>query len=376
MKAIPVTQFQLKSGVIDLGIGSPDTGLLPLELLHRSAEAYFNTGDLQSLQYGLEQGNSFFREALAGFLEKASGANVDPDTLFVTAGASSALDLICTLYTRFGDTIFVEKPSYFLALRIFADHGLRAVPIPIDGEGLRLDALEEMLTRHQPKFVYTVPTFQNPSGRTLSQRRRERLVQLAQRGNFLVIADEVYRFLAYTQEPPLPFAAFANDVEQIISINSFSKILAPGLRLGWIQAHPSAIKRLAGSGLLDSGGGMNPFTSTLALHLIASGGLEQNINRLRTEYGLRLNVLDTALRQHLPEAQYTAPNGGFFFWVRLPGLDAAELRPKAQEFKVDFRPGALFSSDNEMGDYFRLAFSYYGKQDIEEGVKRLKECLA
>ncbi len=305
----------------------------------------------------------------------AYGTRVDPGLLFVTAGASSALDLICTLYTRPGDIIFVEEPSYFLALRIFEDHGLRAVPISMDDDGLRLDALDEKLAEFRPKFIYTIPTFQNPSGRTLSQARREKLVERAQRSNFLVVADEVYHFLPYTQTPPLSFATFAEDVEQVISVNSFSKILAPGLRLGWIQAHGAVIKRLAGSGLLDSGGGMNPFTSALVRGLIESGGLEKNITHLRMEYARRLNALDAALRQYLPAAEYTLPQGGFFFWVHLPGVDAPELRRKAQGFNVDLRQGPLFSSRMGKQDHVRLSFCFYGPEAIEEGVKRLGDCL-
>jgi 2-aminoadipate transaminase len=375
MKEIPITQINLSRDVIDLGVGDPDFNLLPLELLHRSAEAYFTAGDFRPLEYGSEQGNGYFRGALADFLEEAYHKSVDPDLLFITAGASSALDLICTLYTRPGDTIFIEEPTYFLALHIFADHGLRTVPIPMDDGGLRLEALEEKLAEHYPKFVYTIPTFHNPGGCTLSQARRDKLVELAQRYKFLVVADEVYHFLSYTQAPPPPFAVFADDVEQIISVNSFSKILAPGLRLGWIQTHRAVIRRLAGSGLLDSGGGMNPLMSALGLDLIKSGGLEQNIRRLRIEYASRLNALDAALNQLLPESKYTVPQGGFFFWVRIPGIDAADLRPKAQGFNVDFRQGALFSSRKRMGDFFRLSFCYYRPQDIEEGIKRLRDCL-
>ena len=135
------------------------------------------------------------------------------------------------------------------------------------------------------------------------------------------------------------------------------------------------IKRLAGSGLLDSGGGMNPFASALARGLIESGGLEENITRLQEEYGRRLEAMDGALRKHLPAAEYTLPQGGFFFWVRLPRVDAAELRQRAREFKVDFRQGGLFSSQNGMQEYLRLSFSYYRAEEIEKGVKRLSNCL-
>ena len=370
-----ITQINLQPGFIDLGIGNPDFDLLPMELLHHSAETYFATGDPRSLQYGLEQGDGYFRRALANYLTKTYGARVDPNLLFVTAGASSALDLLCTLYTRPGDVIFVEEPSYFLALRIFGDHGLRVIPIPMDDDGLRLDTLDEKLAEFHPKFIYIIPTFQNPSGRTLSQARREKLVERAQQSNFLILADEVYHFLPYTQMPPQPFAAFSEHVEQVISVTSFSKILAPGLRLGWIQAHSAVIERLAGSGLLDSGGGMNPFNSALVRGLIESGGLEKNITSLRKEYTLRLNALDAALRLHLPAAEYTRPEGGFFFWVLLPGVDAAEFRQVAQEFNVGLRQGAQFSSQKGMQDYIRLSFCFYRPEAIKEGVKRLRDCL-
>ncbi|MEA2008687.1 MAG: PLP-dependent aminotransferase family protein, partial [Chloroflexota bacterium] len=267
-----ITQTNPKPGFIDLGMGNPDLSLLPLDAICHSAEAYFASGDPRPLQYGAEQGDGYFRSALADFLSLAYASTVNPKRLFVTSGASSALDILCTLYTRPGDVVFVEEPTYFLALRVFEEHGLQIVPIPMDEHGLRLDALAELLAAHNPKFLYTIPAFQNPSGRTLIQARREKLVEMAQRKNFFIVADEVYQFLPYSQTPPIPFAAFAKDVEQVISVNSFSKILAPGLRLGWIHAHDNVIKRLAGSGLLDSGGGMNPFTSAILRYLIASGG--------------------------------------------------------------------------------------------------------
>ena len=147
------------------------------------------------------------------------------------------------------------------------------------------------------------------------------------------------------------------------------------MRLGWIQSHEAVIERLAGSGLLDSGGGMNPFTSALVRGLIESGDLEENVAHLRKEYSRRLEALDTALRQHLPMAEYVVPQGGVFFWVCLPGVDTTELRNKARGFDLDFRQGALFSNQNEVQDTLRLGFSYYAPEEIEEGVTRLRDCL-
>jgi DNA-binding transcriptional MocR family regulator len=375
MSELPITQINYRPGVIDLGMGNPDFDLLPLDLLHQSAEKYFESADRRPLQYGTEAGDGYFRHSLAAFLGSRYGNQVDPDRLFVTAGASSALDLLCTLYTRPGDTIFVEEPTYFLALRIFEDHGLDANPIAMDGEGLCIDDLEGKLAAYKPKFIYTIPVFQNPSGITLSASRRQQLVQLAQRENFLVIADEAYQFLPYSRYKLPSFAEFTGQVEQIISVNSFSKILAPGLRLGWIQAHASVIERLVSCGLLESGGGMNPYTSALVRGLIEDGGLDENITKLQGEYSRRLETLDEALRMHLPHAEYVKPEGGFFFWVRFPGVDAMELRGRAAGFKVDFRQGALFSSSMGMEEYLRLGFCFYDPPAIEEGIQRLADCL-
>jgi DNA-binding transcriptional MocR family regulator len=375
MTPLPITQITLQPGFVDLGMGNPDLDLLPLALIRQSAQAYFAAGDRRPLQYGKEQGDGYFRRALAQFLSTAYGKPVDRENLFVTNGASSALALLCSLYTQPGDVVFVEEPTYFLALRIFADYRLDVVPVPMDDDGLRLDALDRLLETYQPKFVYTIPTFQNPTGRTLIPSRREGLVERAQHHDFLIIADEVYHFLPYTQQAPEPFALLAPQAEQVVSVNSFSKILAPGLRLGWIQAHDRVIKRLARSGLLDSGGGMNPFVSALLRTLIESDGLSAHIARLRDEYAHRLDAMDAALQQYLPRAEYVRPQGGFFFWVRFPGVDGASLRQKGRDFDVGLRQGTLFSSGDGMEDTVRLSFSYYGPDQIEEGVKRLSRCL-
>jgi len=375
MTELQVVQSDPPPGFIDLGLGNPDSSLLPFELIGQAARKYFSTGDRRSLQYGLEQGDGSFRFALADFLAAAYEAPVDPSNLFVTTGASSALDLLCSLYTSPGDAVLVEEPAYYLALRIFEDHWLKVVPLPGDQDGLDLESLEGSLLETRPRLIYLVPTFQNPSGRTIPLEQREKIVELAQRQDVLLVADEVYHHLGYSQTPPPPFALYAKQVEQVISISSFSKILAPGLRLGWIQANQKMLKRLAGSGLLDSGGGMNPFTSALLRSLVESGGLQANINHLRTEYALRLEAMADALHRYLPEATWTLPGGGFFFWVRIPGVDTAEFRRKANEFNVDLRQGALFSSRKGLEDWMRLSFSFYPAQTIEEGVNRLRECL-
>jgi DNA-binding transcriptional MocR family regulator len=370
-----ILQTQVPAGVIDLGIGNPPQSLLPLDLLRAAAHQQLAQTDNSFLQYGLEQGDGYFRNALASFLTAEYGIAVAAESLFITSGNSNGLDLLCTLFTRPGDVIFVEEPSYFLALRIFADHGLQMIPIPTDDDGLIIDALTEKLKTYQPKFLYTIPTFQNPSGRTFSQARRMQLIEISRKHNFIIAADEVYQLLNYTAQPPTSFAAYI-DSENVIAFGSFSKILAPGLRLGWLHAHPNIIQRFTGCGLLDSGGGLNPFMSHIVRGVIESGDLKQNIARLKSVYSLRLKTLDSALKQHLPQLVYSTPQGGYFLFARLPNqIDAKELRLKAKAFDVDFRPGALFSSQAGLRDHVRLGFIYYDEQEIEEGVIRLKRCL-
>jgi len=370
-----IAQTEPPEGFIDLGSGNPGLDLMPLNMLRRAADQYFADSEPRTLQYGAEEGNGYFLAALADFLSSHTENTVQPATLLATAGASSALDLLCTLYTRPGDVVFVEEPTYFLALRVFRDHNLKMVSIAMDESGLDPGALQAALKEHQPKFLYTIPTYHNPASLTLSRSRRDQLAALAAEHDFLLLADEVYHLLNYDGSPPRPLAAYTDQVKQVISINSFSKILAPGLRLGWIQAHPSVIQRLAGCGQLDSGGGMNPFTSAVVRYVIASGDLGDNIRKLKATYHERLQAAANALKEQLPGAEYRVPAGGFFFWVRLPGLDAAALRPWARDHEVDFRPGGLFSSRDGLGEYVRLSFSYYQPGEIEEGMRRLGEAV-
>ncbi|HVF25202.1 MAG TPA: PLP-dependent aminotransferase family protein [Anaerolineales bacterium] len=376
--SLPITQFQIPPEIIDLGAGEPNQSVFPLDMIHRAAEERLSKGDPSFLQYGAEQGDGYFRLALATFVSQGYGLPMaDPANIFITAGISSALDLLCTLFTQAGDTIFVEETTYFVAPKIFADHHLKVIPIAMDENGLVIESLEENLKRSTPKFLYTIPIHHNPTGSTLTDERRVRLIELARQFDFLILADEVYQLLSYTDDSPKPFAAHTGaDTENIISLGSFSKILAPGLRLGWIQAQPQRIKRLATSGLLDSGGGMNPFTSAIIRSVIECGDLEKHVKSLIETYRPRLQKIDMCLTQHLPEITYTVPKGGYFFWLRLPGqIDATELRQQAKTFNVDFRQGGLFSCIGGAKNNIRLCFAHYDEAHIEEGILRLKACL-
>ena len=372
MNQIHTTQVNLSTNIINFGIGQPGFDLLPLDIMRRAAEIRMSSSDTSLLNYGYELGDGYFRLALASFLEPHYNLPVSADSLMVTCGASQALDLICTLFTKPGDLVYAAEPTYFLALRIFEDHGLEVNGLPTDEKGLIIADLEAALEDRRPTLLYTVPTFQNPTGATLPHERRQKLVALAQEYNFLIAADEVYHLLHYDQPPPLPLAAYIES-EKVFSIGSFSKILGPGLRLGWVQAAPALLNKLAGSGLLDSGGGLNPFTSNLVRVVLEEGWQDAYLANLKTTYQRRAAVMADALKRHLGgTAQFTMPSGGFFFWLTLtPGVDTTALLPAAHEKLVGFQPGIKFSSSNSQQNKMRLSFAFYNEDEIERGIVRL-----
>lgn len=362
--------------MIDFGVGQPSPSLLPLSLIEKAAQHRLSRNDASFLAYGSQQGDGYFRIALARFLTEYYPNPVESKQLFITAGASQGLDLICTLFAKPGDTIFVEEPSYFLALRIFRDHQLNIIGLPMDDDGLVVEALQEQLGRHKPVFLYTVPTFHNPSSVTLSTERREKLVQLSRQYNFLIVADEVYHLLSYSPPPPPPLASYV-DAGTVLSLGSFSKILAPGLRLGWIQTGQALMDRLVACGLLDSGGGLNPFTSGLVRSAIEHSLQRDHLEHLKAVYAKRLKVLKAALKRRLPKSlTVNEPGGGFFIWFKLAAsVDTAELLPEARQHQVGYLPGIKFSSHQGLKNYVRLSFSYYEKNELELGVKRLGEVI-
>jgi DNA-binding transcriptional MocR family regulator len=371
-KKIITSNFDIPPDRIDLSIGQPGTSLLPLAALAQAAHHCLSRNNPYILAYGAEQGNGYFRDSLAGFLSENYNFKVDPAHLFTTAGISQGLDFICSLFTQPGDIVFVEKPTYSLALGIFADHGLDVVGLPMDENGLIIEALEEALAHQTPVFLYTIPTFHNPTGYTLSVARRKKLVQLSQEHNFLIVADEVYQLLAYTVTPPAPMAKYTQ-AATVISLGSFSKILAPGLRLGWVQTHPDLMNRLTTAGLITSGGGLNPFTSAVVQSAIELGLQEKQLSHLKEAYLQRKKALNTTLRINLPDfVSFVEPGGGFFTWLQLPQhADTENLLPEAHKHDVSFAPGSFFSPQRDLKNYLRLSFAYYAESELKEGAERL-----
>ena len=375
MDPIRTTQLDASSDIINLGIGQPSPSLLPLDFM-RQAAAHRMREHPELLAYGLEQGDGHFRQTLADFLSAEYHAPVEARQLFVTAGASQALDLLCTLFTRPGDTVLVEDPSYFLALRIFADHRLNVVGIPIDENGLIIPALEDLLTKYQPAFIYTIPAFHNPGGCVLDAGRRQELVRISSDQNILIVADEVYQLLNYDENIPQPLGCYA-DKAPIFSLGSFSKIMAPGLRLGWIQTGAKLMDRLTNCGLLDSGGGLNPFTSNLVRSAIELGLQQEQLALLKDTYASRLLTLSSALKRDLGAfLDFDLPAGGFFIWAAIPDeFDTAALAPVAESAGVGYLPGSRCSPAGSLHNWMRLSFAYYDNEALEKGSRRLAKAL-
>ncbi len=320
---------------------------------------------------------------------------MDPELLFVTTGVTGALALVASLFVSRGDVVLCENPSYFLALNIFRDFGLRIVPVPLDDNGVDTEALEALLQSDptlRPKFMYTIPAYQNPTGYNMSEARKVKLCRLAAQYNFMVLADEVYQLLGFTDAaPPSPPLCYFDTAEHIpascgapghvLSIGSFAKILAPGLRLGWLQTSPAGkpmLDKLFGCGQLDSSGGVNPVISGIVHAFIEGGHQEAHLAAVRAELTGRARVLSEALTASLPAGTFfRPPSGGYFIWIRLPHpamTGAALLDACVARHAVRFQPGERFGSGLE--NYIRLSFSYYAREDLAEGARRLGRGIA
>ncbi|CAH0520705.1 unnamed protein product [Peronospora belbahrii] len=362
--------------MINFKVGQPAPSMLPLDKIREAAMLKFSETDPMFLQYGVIKGYPKFRKTLAQFLTKGYQHEVDHEKLFVTNGVTGGLALICSLFLQSGDLVFMEEPSYFLALSIMKDFKVNVRQIRMEEDGLDIDELERLLKRGVvPKVLYTIPTCHNPTGRTLSAEKRKRLVDLSVKYGFIIVADEVYQLLSFPHViPPPPMFTF-DEHDTVLALGSFSKILAPALRLGWIQGSHKLLSKIEACGQLDSSGGINPVISGIVHSAISTGLQQQHLDTtVQTLWG-RADALMKELKAHLPEgATFEVPDGGYFVLVRLPeGMNANDLLPIAQKHKVMFLPGASFSSN--MKNFLRLSFSWYDLNDMRLGARRLADAI-
>jgi len=368
-------------GALSFYYGHPDPEAFPLEELQAAAEATLRRHVPAALLYGPEQGPPLLLNLLCQKLRRDEGLELSREQLFITAGAAQGLDLICRLWARPGDAVLVEAPSYHEAIATLRDYPVRLVAVPLDEEGLVVEALAERLRRLRAEgahvaFLYTIPTFQNPSGVTMSMARRQALTALARAEKLWIVEDDVYRDLCYEGTVPPSLFELAGG-EGVLRLGSFSKTLAPGLRLGWVLAEPEAVARLTSSGLRRSAGGANPFTAYIVAEFCRAGHLEPHVARLVARYRARRDAMLDALAATMPPGvTWTRPRGGFFVWLTLPEpLTAREVLAAAEARGITFPLGELFFVEGGGERNIRLPFSYISPADIARGMDILGQAI-
>ena len=379
--SLPVTQFRDRPGVIDLAWGHPGADLLPVDLLREAFGRAIERYGPQALSYGADPGPGPFLDWLANRLAGVDGRAPLPSELLVTAGASHALDLVCGLLAEPGDVCLVPTPTYHLALGIIRDHGLAVEPVACDGAGVLVDSVTEVVARvrregRRPRLLYIVPTFGNPSGITLSLDRRRQLAQRCAAEGVRIVEDDVYRELAFDASPPASIWSLGAP-GSVVRLGSFSKTLAPGLRLGYLVADAATVERIAAGGLLNSGGGIGHLPALAVAELGASGAYDANLAHLRIELGARRDALVAGLREHVPEGSFLQPHGGYFLWLRLPaGVTAAEVLMRAAGHGFGALPGDVFAvGAASHSEVLRLSFSMYPPDRLVEATRRLGAAL-
>jgi DNA-binding transcriptional MocR family regulator len=367
---------------LSLAFGLPDPGLFPTEAFAEATARILSDTRVATtaLQYGPIKGYPPLLEMLAARLNATEGPGISTENLLITNGSSGAIGLAARLLLDDGDTVLVEAPSFVGAMSILRYSGAKLVPVQMGEDGLDLAVmgrtLEDMARSGvRPKALYTMPTFHNPTGLTSPEAARRTLLELAHRFDFMIIEDDAYRDLYYDVESgSLPPSLYSLDTEgRVIRTGTFSKTLAPGLRLGWALAQPVAVDRMM---LLKEEGGTSPFSQAVAAEFGRDGAFETHVERLVEAYRAKRDAMLSALERHFPpQARWTRPTGGFFVWVALlSGVDSGVLASSAREEGVDYMRGErCFAGTPEPGNptHLRLAFSALGLDEIEESVKRL-----
>jgi 2-aminoadipate transaminase len=367
--------------VISFAGGLPAPDVFPIARFEQACHTVLQKNGPASLQYSATEGYEPLREMLAQNMARY-GIRARTENVLITSGSQQALDLIGKLLINQGDRILVEAPTYLGALQAFNVYGPEYVSVPIDEDGLRTDLLEPCL-RSGPKFMYILPNFQNPGGTTLSEGRRHELVLLADKYGIPIIEDDPYGQLRYEGEhlPPLVVLDRENlrrdngySIGNVIYLSTFSKTLAPGLRLGWIVAPPEVIVKLV---QLKQGADLHTstFNQIVAYEVARDGFLDEHVKLIRQVYRGRRDVMLHALQEFFPpEATWTHPKGGLFLWVTLPlGMDSVKLFDAALKENVAFVPGESFypANGHPIGPHMRLNFSNATPEQIREGIRRL-----
>ena len=363
-------------GMISFAGGMPAPEVFPVEEFFVD-EALLRAQGGEVLQYGTTEGDPRLREFVAKWQEKRLGRVVGLDEMLLTTGSQQVLDLVGWALIDKGDVVIVEDPTYLSALSVFANHGAEFFSVPMDGEGMMVDKLPEVVERvrasgRQPKLIYTIANFQNPAGATMALSRRERLAEVSAGCSLPVLEDDPYGYVRYDGEH-LPSVFAFDKTGNVMYSGSFSKILSPGTRVGWVSGNACIIRQLAifkqFTDICSS-----PITQAMVYEYCKNGYLDSHLPKIIENYRVKRDAMQKSLEKHLAPLGVTwvKPEGGFFFWLDFGGVDADLLARKALEKKVAFIPAAPFCVDKRSAKrHGRLNFTYSKPNVIDEGILRL-----
>ena len=358
-------------GAVVLSSGLAYPPLLP-DVVREAMEAARDRPG-ESLQYGPLMGLDDLRDEIAAFAG-ADGVTCTRENVLVTYGAKSALDLACRVFVEPGDHIIVTRPTYMTALQIMRCHGVTFLDVGQDGEGFDTEELEARLAllrrngERMPKLLFDVPDFHNPTGITTSAARRQRLVELAERHGFVILEDDPYRRLRFEGEPVPPVKSFDPD-GVVVALGTVSKILAPGLRVGWAIGAREVVERMA---MQTADGGSSPFAQRIVAEMMRGNQMAKHVEELSAQMRHHRDAMVEAFGEFLPEAEVRVPRGGYFLWAALPrGTDAEAVAGVALHHGVEISSGRLCFPNDVPGHHLRLAYSFVDVEAIREGVRRL-----
>jgi 2-aminoadipate transaminase len=368
-----ILKFTQMPEVISFAGGLPAPELFPVREFEEACTHVLSTAGEEALQYGLTEGYTPLKEALAEKMQKY-GVPAEPQNILLTNGSQQALDLIGRIFIGDGDVIATGKPTYLGALQAWKVYRPKIIGIPVDEDGMQVDALEDVVKRESVKFIYVLPNFHNPMGVTLSRERREKLVRVAARYGVPIIEDDPYGELRFEGEDITPIVVMHK--ENVLYLSTFSKILAPGIRLGWAVAPEKIIKKL-----VQAKQATDLHTSTfiqMIVHdIVKRGILKAHSKEIRKVYGERRHIMTSAMDEFFPEGvHWTKPEGGLFMWAIAPEhINTMDLLEKAVDEKVAYVPGQVFYPDDSGTNTMRLNFSNARSELIPEGIERLGRVL-
>lgn len=373
-----------KPGIISFAGGFPDSAMFDVEGIREASNAALSQDPGAALQYGATEGFGPLREQLAELMRQKGVKEVAADQLIVTTGSQQALDLIGKTMISPGDKVIVEGPTFLATIQCFRLYGAELISAPVDGHGVKTDELEALIAQHQPKFVYLIPTFGNPSGALLSAERRKQVLQMAVKHQTLIVEDDPYGDLYFDETPPPSLLAMSDDVpgsrDLLVHCGSLSKVLSPGLRVGWMIA-PAELLAKATMCKQFSDAHTSTFAQATAAQYLLSGRMPETLDKVRSVYAQRAQTMGDALRRELGDAvAFVQPQGGLFVWARLTGAggkvnDGNLYAKRAIEQGVAFVPGTPFFCANPDHATFRLSFATVGEEKILEGVSRLAKSI-